>query len=369
MRPAAQRPDPSRAVQRRHCPELPRALAAHLLGLTPQGTLRALSQTCRQWSSDTLALAPRASRTLTLVASWPAALRAAAGLEGEGRSREEELRARRDRLLESIRMGCQDPQLAGGPRPEAPEGERDAPGRAVEPASECVELDWFRHGSLRDRELDDEQLHLALRQAAPGDISRICICSSRLSDDSAVAQKLGVHASALTHICLRNCGEGGLSGRALAGVVLRRARPALRALALVDVPRVPLEALASRCALRSLLLRGTLSASGVEALSRCPSLEVLRLPLREKVPEAPFIRVFSCCRSLRVVDIHGATDVSDQILACIMLHNTCLEDFAASHAASGFAQCLSAPMAQAFRAHFSAARRIRIDDLTRDSEL
>jgi len=144
--------------------------------------------------------------------------------------------------------------------------------------------------------------------------------------------------------------------------------PALRRLVLLDVPRVPLASIARGCRLRTLMLRGSLASESVEALSHCSELRVLKLALEPKAPQDAFIRVFTSCRELRVVDIYGATDVSDALLGCAMLNLRSLEEFVASHSGGGFSGALSEPMADAFRLHFADAR-VFIDNLVKNSLL
>jgi len=87
--------------------------------------------------------------------------------------------------------------------------------------------------------------------------------------------------------------------------------------------------------------------------------------------EAPFVRVFTECRLLRVVDIYSATDVSDQILGCVMLNLSRLEEFSSSRFGSHVdsSHVLSARLVEAFRAHFSRARKIVIDNIVSASVL
>jgi len=183
---------------------------------------------------------------------------------------------------------------------------------------------------------------------------------------------LELHWASLTDLCIRNCDLAGakVTGAALAPV-LRCARPRLRGLVLVDVPDLRLAAMVGACDFKTLMIRGTLSVSCVEALSKCRSLETLKLSLKYKLVQDPFIRVFTECRQLRAVDIYGATDVSDQLLGCLMLHVPCLEDFCGSHAGNHLScsNVLSTRMTEAFTAHFAGARRIFIDNLVRDSLL
>merc|ERR1712032_936182 len=142
-----------------------------------------------------------------------------------------------------------------------------------------------------------------------------------------------------------------------------------RCLTLLDVQSAPLAAIASACggSLESLQIRGCLSTSSIEAVSKCLRLKTLKLSLEPKVVADPFIRVFTACRQLRVVDIYSATDVSDQTLACIMLHLPDLEDFCGSY--STCSRGLTDILILAFKSHFSRARRIVVDDLVTDSLL
>mmetsp|Transcript_60704 Transcript_60704/g.132839 ORF Transcript_60704/g.132839 Transcript_60704/m.132839 type:complete len:152 (-) Transcript_60704:119-574(-) len=145
------------------------------------------------------------------------------------------------------------------------------------------------------------------------------------------------------------------------------APPSLQRLAIIDVPRVPLADLAKACNLRCLMFRGTAEETGIEALSHCENLEILRLTLLPRLTQDCFMRVFKQCRKLRVVDIFSATDVSDQILGCIMLNIPNLQVFRGSHAGGSFQQGLSDLVLQAFRRHFRKAKvfvRNRVVDST-----
>merc|ERR1712003_567902 len=96
-----------------------------------------------------------------------------------------------------------------------------------------------------------------------------------------------------------------------------------RCLVLVDILNLDavLPSIMRGCSLKTLMIRSSgLSAQSIEAVGRCEGLEILKLSLEEKAVQDPFIRVFTACQLLRVVDIHGATDVSDQILGCLMLN-------------------------------------------------
>mmetsp|Transcript_131452 Transcript_131452/g.262303 ORF Transcript_131452/g.262303 Transcript_131452/m.262303 type:complete len:105 (-) Transcript_131452:27-341(-) len=103
----------------------------------------------------------------------------------------------------------------------------------------------------------------------------------------------------------------------------------------------------------------------------CSRLETLKLTLRPKLPPGNFIRTFTACQHLQVLDIYGATDVSDQILGCVMLNMPRLEDFSCSHTGShlGSFNALSRQLVEAFKAHYPRARRIVIEDAVNDSLL
>ena len=98
--------------------------------------------------------------------------------------------------------------------------------------------------------------------------------------------------------------------------------------------------------------------------------QVLRLCLAPRVVPGPFVRVFTRCTSLRVIDVYHATDISDQLLGCIMLHVEQLEEFYASHRGGqlGCAHILSERMTRAFTEHYSSAT-ISIDNFVEDAVL
>jgi len=173
----------------------------------------------------------------------------------------------------------------------------------------------------------------------------------------------------------KSSASGGLTGSAMEPLTKLaasgRCRPLLRRLVLVGVPGVPLPALTIGCDLRMLMLHGPLSGSCVESIARCRALEIMKLSLEPRVGWAPFVRVFTECRLLRVVDIYSATDVSDQILGCVMLNLSRLEEFSSSRFGSHVdsSHVLSARLVEAFRAHFSRARKIVIDNIVSASVL
>lgn len=71
---------------------------------------------------------------------------------------------------------------------------------------------------------------------------------------------------------------------------------------------------------------------------------------------------------MKIVDIFSATDVSDQILGCLMLHAPQLEEFFASYAGGyGVSHILTGHMVAAFKAYYPAAREIYICNLVKDS--
>jgi len=119
------------------------------------------------------------------------------------------------------------------------------------------------------------------------------------------------------------------------------------------------------------MVRGTLSPSCVEAVARCRNLNALKLSLDPRIGWAPFIRVFTECRRLSIVDIYTATDVSDQLLGCIMLNLSSLEEFNSSRLGGNIdsSHTLSNCFIEAFKAHFSKSRKIVIDNLVADSIL
>lgn len=229
--------------------------------------------------------------------------------------------------------------------------------------------EWMRSAAFRDRNLTDDEFLFALSRAAPGDFQRLLVCSSRLTD-KAVKSALAPHWPALVDLCISNCGRfcgKRITGESLAPLLQSPSR-ALQCLVAIDVPHVPLTSIAACCNLHTLLLCGGLAEPCVESLSGCHNLEVLKLTLAPKVVQDPFIRVFKHCHKLRVIDIHGATDVSDQMLACLMLNNACLEDLRGSYAGGGFSRALNERVLHAFQAHFAGAA-IFIDNLVKESVL
>lgn len=342
-----------------------RPLAANVIRFTPQATLQALSRTCRFWHRSALSLAPSASRCLALMSGeWPedagfarAPDGGAAAMEGGPVAQgDAAVELRRARLLESMRMSCQDPHVTNA----------QSVGSFVTEAA-------------------GEDLLDALCRAAPGDLRRIFVCGSQLSDRG-VARALAPHWRFLQDFGMKNCRPArdrgclrcGLTGASLSQLceqslvtpvrpldrkqrfsssaqAVRQTLP-LRRLALVDLPCAPLQALARSCDLRSLMLRGSVTVAGIEALSLCSNLEVLRLTLEPRAVQDCFMRVFSSCHKLRVIDIYFATDVSDQLLGCIMLNVRGLEDFRGSHAGGSFSQGLSQTLVEAFEEHFRKAR-------------
>lgn len=368
-----------------------RPLAANVIRFTPQATLQALSRTCRFWHRSALSLAPSASRCLALMSGeWPedagfarAPDGGAAAMEGGPVAQgDAAVELRRARLLESMRMSCQDPHVTNAQ--SVGSFVTEAAGEDCS-AAESGADDWVLHRSFRDRCLTDEDLLDALCRAAPGDLRRIFVCGSQLSDRG-VARALAPHWRFLQDFGMKNCRPArdrgclrcGLTGASLSQLceqslvtpvrpldrkqrfsssaqAVRQTLP-LRRLALVDLPCAPLQALARSCDLRSLMLRGSVDVAGIEALSLCSNLEVLRLTLEPRAVQDCFMRVFSSCHKLRVIDIYFATDVSDQLLGCIMLNVRGLEDFRGSHAGGSFSQGLSQTLVEAFEEHFRKAR-------------
>eukprot|EP00445_Apocalathium_hangoei_P015652 CAMPEP_0203890048 /NCGR_PEP_ID=MMETSP0359-20131031/33528_1 /ASSEMBLY_ACC=CAM_ASM_000338 /TAXON_ID=268821 /ORGANISM="Scrippsiella Hangoei, Strain SHTV-5" /LENGTH=234 /DNA_ID=CAMNT_0050811591 /DNA_START=73 /DNA_END=774 /DNA_ORIENTATION=+ len=221
-----------------------RPLASHLLAFTSQGTLQSLSRTCRFWHRSAPSLAPGASRALASMAGgWPeesladnpSLARHSAGGGGSvsgggsatvGTSQcsgdsgtaqagevEGQMLERRARLLESLRMSCQDPRMldrSSSNDPSVWDGDEVFVGGGAcgsdDDGTSCGVADegWIRHRAFRDRGLSNEDLLVALRRAAPGDLRRLFVCGSKLSDEG-VASALAPHWSALQDLGLRSC--------------------------------------------------------------------------------------------------------------------------------------------------------------------
>ncbi|CAE8612845.1 unnamed protein product [Polarella glacialis] len=360
------------------------SLASCLLALTSQGTLRALSQTCRRWSSDAFTLAPGPSRTLSCLSSWPQAVdEAIAGAPSEQELRRQRLKALRDRLVEDLRReSCQVAEELERSSGAASRGSSDeqagiAPGSGTTAADLTADTcAWFCQPAFRDRHTSDADLVAALQRGTNGDVRRLIICSSQLSNNG-LARALETHWAGLTRLCLRNCeqsgaGEGKVTGAALASLAFCQ-RPLLTFLTLIGIPDVPVAKIAGACpGLRVFAMQGRLGEScGLEALAGCPKLEVLRLSLEPRAPSEHFFHIFSCCRQLRILDVYDATCVSDQLLGSLMLHAPGIDDFSGRHHGGSVSSsgALTAQMVAAFRSHYRGAQRIRIDNLVADSLL
>lgn len=351
-----------------------RPLATHLVGMMSQGVLKAFSWTCRRWRSDAFFLAPDACRTLVRLTNWPEERRrseASSGVDRKAQYREQ-AKAWREQLLESIRMGSQDPQ----------------PADSASSASQCLDLatsssaravplwgfgggpfcgpqEWYRQACFCDKHVSDDGFCSALERGVPGDVRRLFVPSSCLTN-AGVIRALRPHCFALSDLCLSNCSPAGqVTGEAFRSLG-QHSFSALRRLILIDVPDVPLGVLAAAGALETLMIKGRISTTSIEALSRCRGLRTLKLTLEPKVVHDPFIRVFTECVELRTIDIYRATDVTDQILGCLMLHAQYLEEFSGLHMSNSYA--LSSALVEAFRAHFKNAR-IVLDNAATESFL
>eukprot|EP00933_Yihiella_yeosuensis_P006381 TRINITY_DN111077_c0_g1_i1.p1 TRINITY_DN111077_c0_g1~~TRINITY_DN111077_c0_g1_i1.p1 ORF type:complete len:382 (-),score=39.69 TRINITY_DN111077_c0_g1_i1:9-1082(-) len=342
------------------------ALASYLLAMTSQGTLRALSQASKRWYSDTFALAPSASRTLATLTRWPQEIDDTSSNESrsviDSDALQLELAAKRASLVERLRMSCQDEKFG----PSVPAPTVSAGGRVSSSSST-----WFDQPAFRDRRNSDFEIQGALQRGTPGDVERLLICSSSVTDEG-LSKALELHWDGLVRLCIGSGGHGKITGAALYG--LRKQKlPKLRYLNLIDIVDLPISEIARKCPnLRSFSFRGRLQdTSGVEALAECPNLETLRLSLEPRIPHLHFVRVFRSCTSLNIIDIHGATDISDQLLGGLMLNTSDLKEFSASHS-GGFTSssgALTPHMVAAFKAHFSQARRIFIENMIIDSLL
>mmetsp|Transcript_80836 Transcript_80836/g.187674 ORF Transcript_80836/g.187674 Transcript_80836/m.187674 type:complete len:276 (+) Transcript_80836:115-942(+) len=275
-------------------------------------------------------------------------------------------------------MSCGDPEvvggshegvvaLSGGTRPKSTGG--DALGGA---ATHSGHFAWFQHRAFRDRGTTDEELDFALGRALPGDFHTLILCSSRLTD-AGVLRALKPHWVDLVDLCIgsdsRTPSSSRITGAALKPLAV--AARSLRSLALINVPDAPIASLAGRCDLKSLFVRGQLSVSCVEQLSSFQELEVLKLSLEPRVSNDPFIRVFTTCTRLRIVDIYTATEVSDQLLSCLILHTPRLDEFYGLHTGCHMSAVggLSPRILGAFKAHFAKSKRIFVDNLWTDSLL
>lgn len=338
-----------------------------VLEFSQQGALQALSRTCRWWAKEALLLAPAASRTLAQLTTWPSCLLQERSSALDAAAAERLLEVRRQGIIERIRMGFEDPEVVGTAKKKS--------WRKAEEDEDDVPLDgsrWFDQAAFRDRRLGESAVSSALNQAGGGDLSQLRLCSSSVCDHG-LQRALEVHWDFLTHLCIGSGIGGKVSGAALAPLAARP-RPRLQRLILVDVHEVRLDAIARACRnLRSVALRGGLLApsSSVEALAGLTDLESLRLVLEPRVEQEAFVKVFSRCTRLSVIDIHGATELSDSLLGCLMLHVPGLQSFRGRHSGGvhmGASRALSLGMKNAFSRHFAKAQ-IWIDDISEESFL
>lgn len=339
-----------------------RALASHFLSMVSQGTLRALSITCRRWRADAYRLAPDACRLLAQLTQKRRRKR-----EEEPEESDDNASVKRRRLLERLRMSCQDQDRPQGVNPEQTGPPIEEPPGEMGPAGSRP---WFRRRRFADTRTTDAELCAALERGAPGDVQRFAVCSSSVTG-AGLSRALVGHWAALTEICLGNCGWARGSLPPVTGMTLRPllrtpGPSTLRSLTLLDVPGVPLGELCVACPLERLQFRGRLTTSDVESLSKCSILRTLRLALEPRLVPDAFVSVFTRCRALEVVDVHGATDVSDQLLACLMLHAKELDEFYGQHSCS---LALSPQLVDGFRSHFHSARCIIIDHVATESVL
>eukprot|EP00928_Gymnodinium_smaydae_P008408 TRINITY_DN13069_c0_g1_i3.p1 TRINITY_DN13069_c0_g1~~TRINITY_DN13069_c0_g1_i3.p1 ORF type:complete len:482 (+),score=82.81 TRINITY_DN13069_c0_g1_i3:69-1514(+) len=177
------------------------SLVALLLAMLPHGALVALRRTCRRWSSDAYLLAPDGSRRLAKLTTWPASLRdssdsgdaSSPATMRPAASRDLQLRAWRERVLESIRMQCQDDvsrSSASGNNDNGDNAEETA-GRGYNGFPRGGHLvEWYNDFAFKDTNLTDAELYFALARAQPGDVRRLSLCSSQLSD-AGVIKALG----------------------------------------------------------------------------------------------------------------------------------------------------------------------------------
>jgi len=355
-----------------------KSLASHLLAFVPQGALLALSRCCRLWSREARALAPDASRALAGLMCWPPELEDCGA--GQERHMQEQMKLRRRRVLESILMGCQDidhhrpsPTHAyDGEGAEHEVGSLELADRHCDAASSHSSSEpwqWFCHAAFRDTHMTDIDLWSALGQAAMGDVDKLVLCSSQITDSGLLAA-CKPHWPALCKLCVSNCGVSGHITKTALAPLAGCSR--LETLILIDLADPPLPVICTGAGqLRTLMICGRVSVASVEAISMCSRLETLKLTLRPKLPPGNFIRTFSACQQLQVLDIYGATDVSDQILGCVMLNMPRLEYFSCSHTGSHLScsNALSGQLVEAFKAHYPGARRMVIENVVNDSLL
>merc|ERR1712194_436799 len=208
----------------------------------------------------------------------------------------------------------------------------------------------------------------AVRRLPHGTLRRFSACNQGITDCS-IKWVLQAHCVSLVELHLDSFKSGLLTGRSL--LPLANAGN-LRVLHLTHILRLTLSDIISRfSSLEDLhITQSVISSRSVEAISRCAKLQVLKLsferrcfPGRNLVPVAPFVRVFSSCKSLRIIDIHSATEVTNQLLACIMAHVDKIEVFRGSREFNGV---LDIGMVDAFKMRYPGATEIVIEDVFAD---
>eukprot|EP00927_Polykrikos_kofoidii_P030239 TRINITY_DN26047_c0_g1_i1.p1 TRINITY_DN26047_c0_g1~~TRINITY_DN26047_c0_g1_i1.p1 ORF type:complete len:370 (+),score=50.33 TRINITY_DN26047_c0_g1_i1:54-1163(+) len=288
-------------------------LFATISSFASQGSLQVLSMTSRSWLDRAYRVAA-ASWAVLDMSLWPFAV--------TEMRQERRIAKNRKKEDEHQHRGHQQAAAANDPCDPAIGEEIDFEAIIGFSADENF---WFLRSDLVDARVSDEELHAAVRRLIPGTLQRLVACSSLLTAQG-VCRALHVHGDRLLGLCLSDCGSQCLVGSEIQASLNKCTK--LRFLELHGVQATPpLTALK----LQDLRLGKDVPTAALEVMYHFPNLRTLMVAhrVKEARPE-PFLRTFKACAELQEVDIHGAVQVTNEMLACVMEHTAKLKLFRGS---------------------------------------
>eukprot|EP00929_Paragymnodinium_shiwhaense_P077297 TRINITY_DN39806_c0_g2_i1.p1 TRINITY_DN39806_c0_g2~~TRINITY_DN39806_c0_g2_i1.p1 ORF type:complete len:388 (-),score=51.45 TRINITY_DN39806_c0_g2_i1:7-1170(-) len=299
-----------------------------------QGSLQMLSMSGRSWLKRAYDV-PTAAWSFVDMAAWPFGLKEIQHTrkQAEKRERKRQRRQEHEHLRERIREGaviCVDEYdaIIAESFSDFSSGDEDVFPHSISLAPQgFLGGDWYKRSSLNDTNVLDKDLEAALKRIAPGAVLRLAVSSSAVTA-SAVCRALHVHGAGLLQLCLNGCGPQRLRSDALQGCLNGCA-----ALQSLELHGVGLNLPSAATGLTELMLGQDIPEEVVAQAKEFPALRTLKVAGLRPVGDlstACFLEIFRACEELRDVRIYAATQVTNEMLACLMQHTQHLERFCGS---------------------------------------
>lgn len=190
------------------------------------------------------------------------------------------------------------------------------------PGTEEWDLSWYKRRETRDSRVRDDDVGHAVKRLPQGVLHRLVVCSSRLTS-AGLCKVLQIHGEHLRELCLGDCGSGRLEGGDLQTGIDRCAN-----LHVLEMHGLQVRLPSAAKMIQKLMLGKGCILPPVDSFRSLAELQTLKLGDREdEAPSEYLCSIMQACPKLREIQVYGAIQVTNEVLACAIRHTRHLEFF------------------------------------------